>query len=72
VIHPKHGPPCHPTGRPILLLGAHGQVGRALAPRLTALGNVVALGRADAPGSHVLTIVILATADGPRVAALDR
>jgi dTDP-4-dehydrorhamnose reductase len=52
VIHPKHGPPCHPTGRPILLLGAHGQVGRALAPRLTALGNVVALGRADADMSR--------------------
>jgi dTDP-4-dehydrorhamnose reductase len=36
------------TQRPILMLGKEGQVGRALAPRLTALGPVVALGRVDA------------------------
>ena len=36
------------TGRPILLLGAHGQMGRALAPRLASLGSVVALGRREA------------------------
>ena len=36
------------TECPILLLGANGQLGRALAPRLAALGTVVALGRAEA------------------------
>jgi dTDP-4-dehydrorhamnose reductase len=36
------------TVRPILLLGAHGQIGHALAPRLATLGRVVALGRAEA------------------------
>jgi dTDP-4-dehydrorhamnose reductase len=34
-------------GRPILLVGAGGQVGSALAPRLTALGAVVAATRAE-------------------------
>jgi len=36
------------TQRPILLLGAHGQVGSALAPRLETLGQVVAADRTRA------------------------
>ena len=36
------------AGGPILLFGAGGQVGRALVPGLSALGNVVALAHADA------------------------
>jgi dTDP-4-dehydrorhamnose reductase len=36
------------TARPILLLGADGQIGRALEPRLAALGTVRALRRAEA------------------------
>jgi dTDP-4-dehydrorhamnose reductase len=40
------------TRRPILLLGAGGQVGRALAPRLETLGPVVALDRRGADFSR--------------------
>lgn len=40
------------TDRPVLLLGARGQLGHALAPRLAAFGDVVALGRAEADLEH--------------------
>jgi dTDP-4-dehydrorhamnose reductase len=49
-ITPMRTPPSSP--RRILLLGAHGQVGTALAARLQVLGEVTAFGRAQADFAH--------------------
>jgi dTDP-4-dehydrorhamnose reductase len=45
-----------PASRPILLLGAGGQLGSALAPRLARLGSVVAATRADVDLERVADI----------------
>ena len=52
---------------PILLLGAAGQLGRALLPRLARLGRVIGLERADADLSRPDSLRAVIRAAGPRL-----
>jgi dTDP-4-dehydrorhamnose reductase len=58
-------PPTATSARPILLLGAGGQIGGALAPRLATLGPVVALGRAEADLSRPESLRAIVRAANP-------
>lgn len=53
--------------RPILLLGAGGQLGRALAARLTGLGPVIPLGRAEADLDRPESLRTVVSAANPRL-----